>query len=553
MLATVPSATLLGVEGRPVRVEVHVSKGLPGFTVVGLPDTTCREARDRVRAALLVQRASRGRRAASRSTWPRRALRKVGAGLDLPSRSALLAASEQVPAGAWWRRAFVGELGPRRLGAARAGGAAADRRPDRGRGRRARRVHGRGAARRVATSSGRSPRSGAMVRALAGRRAVARARRPRAAAAAAAGARPRRRARPARRPGTRSRSRRPAATTCCSSARPARARRCSPAACRAAARPRPAPTRSRPPASTPPPGLPLPPGGLVRRPPFRAPHHGASAVSLVGGGSGTLQPGEISLAHRGVLFLDELGEFDPTCSTPCASRSRRASSGWPGPTARSTFPARLLLVGAMNPCPCGEGGRPGGCRCTPAAPGPLRAAAVGPAARPLRPAGRGRPARRRRAARRSSGGEPTAAVAARVAAARARGGRAGRGRPTPSSRRWRLDDVARARRGPPAAASSARSRAGRLTGRGLGRVRRVARTIADLAGPRRAAGGRARQRRAGAARRTHLPRRAGGMTAAPDQHRSVAAVPPGPAGEVLPARGVRGGAGRAAGAWVRPA
>ena len=53
MLASVRSATLLGVEGHPVRVEVHVSPGLPGFTVVGLPDTTCREARDRVRAALL--------------------------------------------------------------------------------------------------------------------------------------------------------------------------------------------------------------------------------------------------------------------------------------------------------------------------------------------------------------------------------------------------------------------------------------------------------------------------------------------------------------------
>jgi len=53
MIASIPSATLLGVRGRPVLVEVHVSNGLPGFTVVGLPDAACREARDRVRAALL--------------------------------------------------------------------------------------------------------------------------------------------------------------------------------------------------------------------------------------------------------------------------------------------------------------------------------------------------------------------------------------------------------------------------------------------------------------------------------------------------------------------
>ena len=58
-------------------------------------------------------------------------------------------------------------------------------------------------------------------------------------------------------------------------------------------------------------GLALPAGDLIRRPPLRAPHHGASAVAIVGGGSSWIRPGEISLAHRGVLFLDELGEFDP--------------------------------------------------------------------------------------------------------------------------------------------------------------------------------------------------------------------------------------------------
>src|SRR5687768_6514664 len=72
MLATVPSATLHGVLGRPVSVEVHVSDGLPGFNVVGLPDATCREARDRVRAALLE----------SGLKWP---IRKVTVNLAPPT------------------------------------------------------------------------------------------------------------------------------------------------------------------------------------------------------------------------------------------------------------------------------------------------------------------------------------------------------------------------------------------------------------------------------------------------------------------------------------
>jgi magnesium chelatase family protein len=110
VLAAVPSATLLGVDGRPVRVEVHVGHGMPGFTVVGLPDTTCREARDRVRAALL----------SSRLRWPTRkvtvsltppGLRKVGAALDLALAVALLVADEQVAPEAVGDRAFLGELG----------------------------------------------------------------------------------------------------------------------------------------------------------------------------------------------------------------------------------------------------------------------------------------------------------------------------------------------------------------------------------------------------------------------------------------------------------
>lgn len=101
------------------------------------------------------------------------------------------------------------------------------------------------------------------------------------------------------------------------------------------------------------------------RRPFRSPHHSASVPALVGGGSDP-RPGEISLAHEGVLFLDELPEYDRRVlealrepletGQVCVSRALR----------RVEFPARFQLLAAMNPCPCGYLGHPGmRCRCTP--------------------------------------------------------------------------------------------------------------------------------------------------------------------------------------------
>ncbi|MGR8934269.1 MAG: YifB family Mg chelatase-like AAA ATPase [Gammaproteobacteria bacterium] len=118
--------------------------------------------------------------------------------------------------------------------------------------------------------------------------------------------------------------------------------------------------------------------GNWRKPPFRAPHHTASAAALVGGGSNP-KPGEISLAHHGALFLDELPEFDrrvlEVLREPletghiCISRANR----------QADFPAHFQLVAAMNPCPCGYLGDPSGrCHCSSEQVGRYRARISGP-------------------------------------------------------------------------------------------------------------------------------------------------------------------------------
>jgi magnesium chelatase family protein len=104
---------------------------------------------------------------------------------------------------------------------------------------------------------------------------------------------------------------------------------------------------------------------LLRRPPMRAPHHGSSAVALVGGGTKALRPGEVSLAHGGVLVLDELAEFSAgvldQLRQPLEEGVIRVSRAH----GSAVLPARVLLVGTSNPCPCGEGMAQGGCRCSP--------------------------------------------------------------------------------------------------------------------------------------------------------------------------------------------
>ena len=110
-------------------------------------------------------------------------------------------------------------------------------------------------------------------------------------------------------------------------------------------------------------GLLPPGGGLVAERPFRAPHHSISAAGLVGGG-GVPRPGEVSLAHHGALFVDELGEVPRMVLDSLRQPMEDGRIVLSRAAATVCFPARFTLVGAMNPCPCGHAGDPAKpCRC----------------------------------------------------------------------------------------------------------------------------------------------------------------------------------------------
>lgn len=160
-------------------------------------------------------------------------------------------------------------------------------------------------------------------------------------------------------------------------------------------------------------------GALSDRRPFRAPHHSASMAALVGGGL-RVRPGEVSLAHNGVLFLDELPEFAPAVLDSLRQPLESGETVIARANARVTFPSRFQLIAAMNPCKCGLAGTPGHtCRRGAACAADYQGRVSGPfldridlrvdvpavsAADMIAPAA----------------GEPSSAVAARVAAARQR-------------------------------------------------------------------------------------------------------------------------------------
>ncbi len=475
-LALVHSRARAGVHAPAVRVEVHLAGGLPTMSIVGLPEAAVREAKDRVRAAIQCGQFEFPARRITVNLAPAD-LPKHGGRFDLAIALGILAASGQVPMEALHDCEFLGELGltgqlravdgvlPAALAAARAG-------------RRLIVPEGNGAeaalASQVDATTARTLLE--VCAALEGRKSLPAAialptrREPgpdmadvrgqaqarRALEVAAAGSHHLLLVGP---PG------------CGKTLLASRLPGLLPEASESEA------LESAAIASIS--GRGLDPARWRERP-YRSPHHTASAVALVGGGAEP-RPGEISLAHNGVLFLDELPEWDRRALEVLREPLESGVVTISRAARQSEFPARFQLAAAMNPCPCGWAGDPSSrCRCSNEAIARYRARISGPLLDridlhidvPRVPSAQLRPE--------TAAGECSADVRARVQAARARQhARAGK----PNAQLGQPETMAACRLSPSDQDLLERAiDALQLSARTMHRILRVARTIADLAG-----------------------------------------------------------------------
>ncbi len=475
-VATVASRALAGIDAPEVTVEVHLGPGLPAFHIVGLPDTEVREARDRVRAALNHAHFEFPARRITVNLAPAE-LPKDSSRFDLPIALGILAASGQVATEALAGQEFAGELsltGELRTvrGAlamalsARSAGRAfvlpADNAPQAALAEGARILPARTLLEVVAHLAKETPlveyADGSPRRAPAyadfsdvkGQQQVKRA-----LEVAAAGGHSVLMVGP---PGTGK----------------------SMLACRF-------------------PGIlpSLAEGEALEvaaihsvstqgfeaarwgERPYRAPHHGASAAALVGGGN-LPRPGEISLAHHGVLFLDELPEFDRDVLEALREPLESGRISISRAARQAQFPARFQLVAAMNPCPCGHcGDRSGRCRCTPERIARYRGRISGPLADRI-DIKLEVPAPREAELVAPVAGEASSGIRARVEKAR-QTQLARQGKPNADLGTREIDRLCGADRDGDQLLRHALARL-LLSARAYQRVLRVARTIADLAG-----------------------------------------------------------------------